>query len=232
MTEEEWLNADRAIPLLGAAKTLSTERKYRLFACAWARHLFPPDVHPDIRRGIEVAEQIADGTASQAAVARARAFFGPVAYISDYMARGIFDEESMFLAGVVREALKPQAHRSRVIAYFSDYEADRGLENQSYYVPQARDIFGNPFRPVDFAPWRTDTAVALAHQMYEGREFSAMPILADALQDAECANEDVLNHCRDANQTHVRGCWVIDGVLGKESGARGSIIDSHEPESP
>ena len=80
----------------------------------------------------------------------------------------------------------------------------------------ASDIFGNPFRPVKFDPaWRTSTAVALARGMYESRDFGAMPILADALQDAGCDNEDVLNHCRSANQVHVRGCWVVDLVLGK-----------------
>jgi hypothetical protein len=42
-----------------------------------------------------------------------------------------------------------------------------------------------------------------------------MPILADALQDAGCDNEDILNHCRDPKQVHVRGCWVVDLVLGK-----------------
>ena len=88
------------------------------------------------------------------------------------------------------------------------------------HAPQSallRDIFGNPFRPVAFdAAWRTSTAVALAARMYESREFSAMPILADALQDAGCDNDDVLNHCRDTNTTHVRGCWVVDLVLGKE----------------
>ncbi len=80
-----------------------------------------------------------------------------------------------------------------------------------------RDIVGNPFRPVKFdAVWRTSTAVALAAQMYDSREFSAMPILADALQDAGCDNDDILNHCRDATAAHVRGCWVVDLVLGKE----------------
>ncbi|MBA4067952.1 MAG: hypothetical protein C0501_30465 [Isosphaera sp.] len=79
-----------------------------------------------------------------------------------------------------------------------------------------REIFGNPFRPVSSAPeWRTSTAVALASQMYEVRDFAAMPILADALQDAGCENDDVLAHCRDENATHVRGCWVVDLVLGK-----------------
>jgi hypothetical protein len=43
-----------------------------------------------------------------------------------------------------------------------------------------------------------------------------MPILADALQDAGCENADILDHCRDAKATHVRGCWVVDLVLGKE----------------
>jgi hypothetical protein len=79
----------------------------------------------------------------------------------------------------------------------------------------AREVFGNPFRPVEFSPdWRTSTAVALAAQMYKTREFGAMPILADALQDAGCDNDDVLNHCRQPG-THVRGCWVVDLVLGK-----------------
>jgi hypothetical protein len=78
-----------------------------------------------------------------------------------------------------------------------------------------RDIFGNPFRGVDiFAEWRTDTVVILARQMYESRDFSALPILADALQDAGCNSEDVLNHCRGPGP-HVRGCRVVDAVLGK-----------------
>jgi hypothetical protein len=77
------------------------------------------------------------------------------------------------------------------------------------------EVVGNPFRPVSFAPdWRTDTAVALARQMYESRDFSAMPILADALQDAGCENDEVLTHCRNNTLTHSRGCWVVDGVLG------------------
>jgi hypothetical protein len=80
-----------------------------------------------------------------------------------------------------------------------------------------REIFGNPFRPVTHdAAWRTDTAVALAQQMYDSRDFGAMPILADALQDAGCDNEYILDHSRNAKQVHVRGCWVADLVLGKE----------------
>ncbi|WP_081471938.1 hypothetical protein [Gemmata obscuriglobus] len=78
-----------------------------------------------------------------------------------------------------------------------------------------RCVLGNPFRPAAFAPeWRTDTVRALAARMYESRDFSAMPILADALQDAGCDSDDILNHCRGLGP-HVRGCWVVDLVLGK-----------------
>ena len=94
-------------------------------------------------------------------------------------------------------------------------KAQRGVESARFAV-LLRDIAGNPFRPVAFLPaWRTDTVVALARTMYDSREFGAMPILADALQDAGCENEHVLNHCRDLNQIHVRGCWVLDAVLQK-----------------
>jgi hypothetical protein len=79
-----------------------------------------------------------------------------------------------------------------------------------------RDIFGNPFRSVPFAPeWRTPTVLAMARQMYESRDFSPMPILADALQDAGCGSDDILIHCRRPGP-HVRGCWVVDAVLSKE----------------
>ncbi|HJZ59656.1 MAG TPA: hypothetical protein VKE74_32225 [Gemmataceae bacterium] len=78
-----------------------------------------------------------------------------------------------------------------------------------------RDIFGNPFRPVPFSPsWLTSTVVAIARGMYEGRDFSAMPILADALQDAGCDHTAILDHCR-SECPHVRGCWVVDLLLGK-----------------
>ncbi len=87
---------------------------------------------------------------------------------------------------------------------------------RSAQVALARDIFGNPFRPVSFDNvWQTSSAVALAQRMYESRDFSLMPILADAMQDAGCEHPDILGHCRD-DGNHVRGCWVVDLVLAKE----------------
>lgn len=79
-----------------------------------------------------------------------------------------------------------------------------------------RCIFGNPFRPVTFAPeWRTSTVLALAQGIYDDRAFDRLPILADALQDAGCDSDDLLAHCRDERTPHARGCWAVDAVLGK-----------------
>jgi hypothetical protein len=75
------------------------------------------------------------------------------------------------------------------------------------------DVAGNPFRePVDLSAWRTSTVVALARGMYRSRDFSTMPILADALEDAGCDDDEVLAHCR-APGVHLRGCWVVDQLL-------------------
>jgi hypothetical protein len=76
-------------------------------------------------------------------------------------------------------------------------------------------ILGNPFRPITLDPsWRTEAVTALATGIYADRAFDRLPILADALQEAGCEDEDVLAHCRN-DGPHARGCWVVDLVLGK-----------------
>jgi hypothetical protein len=86
-----------------------------------------------------------------------------------------------------------------------------------------REIFGNPFRPVAFNPaWRTSTVMSLAQSVYEERQLPSglfdnqrLGVLADALEEAGCDNADILGHLRGGEE-HVRGCHVIDLILGKE----------------
>ena len=75
---------------------------------------------------------------------------------------------------------------------------------------------GNPFRPVSIDPrWQTSTVIDLATVIYEEcNAVDKMPILADALMDAGCDNDEVIAHCRSEGP-HVRGCWVVDLILGK-----------------
>jgi hypothetical protein len=73
-----------------------------------------------------------------------------------------------------------------------------------------------PTRPVTTDPsWLTSTVVALAVGIYADRAFDRLPILADALEDAGCTDDALLAHCRQPGG-HVRGCWAVDLLLGKE----------------
>ncbi len=79
-----------------------------------------------------------------------------------------------------------------------------------------RDISGNPFRPVTAeATWRTPAVTAFAQFIYDERAFERMPDLADLLERAGCKDLEIPQHCRGSGP-HVRGCWVIDLILGKE----------------
>jgi hypothetical protein len=74
--------------------------------------------------------------------------------------------------------------------------------------------FGDIQRPIVLEPsWRTEGVVGLVSSIYAERAFDHMPILGDALEDAGCADDDILGHCRWGGP-HSRGCWVVDLVLG------------------
>jgi hypothetical protein len=81
-----------------------------------------------------------------------------------------------------------------------------------------RDISGNPFRKIAVDPawlaWNGGSALSMAKRIYEEPCFEDIPVLADALEEAGCDNADLLTHCREPGE-HVRGCWVIDLLLGK-----------------
>jgi hypothetical protein len=72
-----------------------------------------------------------------------------------------------------------------------------------------REVFRGPGQYPDFrSEWRTDTVVAMANTIYDTGDFGVMPILADALQDADCDDLEVLAHLRHGTN-HSRGCWAL-----------------------
>jgi hypothetical protein len=81
-----------------------------------------------------------------------------------------------------------------------------------------RDILGSLRRPAglprELFAWNDGRIVHLAQACYIDRAFDRLPVLADALEDAGCDDADVLSHCRGGKE-HVRGCWVVDLLLGK-----------------
>jgi hypothetical protein len=223
VTEAEWLACADPAAMLAHLRGRADDRRLRLFAVACCRrvqHIYDAAA----RNAIDVAERMADGLATNAerraaAVAANRlGSYGPgIAVAVDALtsARGAECAADEYARALIAPAA-PDPNGATVLSYGPEFQRQRERERERRAnVPLLRDIFGNPFRPVVFAPeWRTDTAVAMARQMYELRDFSGMPILADALQDAGCENDDVLQHCRGSG-LHARGCWVVDAVLGK-----------------
>jgi hypothetical protein len=83
-----------------------------------------------------------------------------------------------------------------------------------------RDIVGTPQGPPSVVEpawlhWQGGAVPKLAAGIYDDRTFDRLPLLADALEDAGCADAAILGHCRGGGE-HVRGCWVLDLVLGKD----------------
>jgi hypothetical protein len=99
----------------------------------------------------------------------------------------------------------------------SEPRGSRACEaEQEYQQALLRDITGNEFVSAEVAPaWLTPAAVDMARRVYADRAFDLLPALANLLQSAGCDNADILAHCRGPGP-HVRGCWVVDLVLGKE----------------
>ena len=227
MTEEEWLTSRRLYLMLDAVRGLIRkqkktwwDRKYRLFGCACFRAIW--DVLPDevLHAAVVTAEKYADGKADNADLQEA----GDAIVRQSHWLKSVYvDGCIILLRRTARNAAESYLESCRwekpnpALSKAEQRQESSAHESRLAVVQREilHDIFGNLFRPVAFSPeWRTDTAMSLARGMYESRDFSAMPILADALQDAGCNSDDILNHCREAEQVHVRGCWVVDGVLG------------------
>ena len=220
-TEVQWLSATHCVALTNHTHCQDARRR-RLLACAAFRCVTPHLGSPVLERASELAEGFADGERLTTELAKVRA---AITAARQPYRRAILHRCPEWHAYQAAECLT-RKKSTNILGVLADiwslvhafrnahgrYE-DMGFSNHCEF---ARDIFGNPFRPVAFDPaWRTDTALSLARVMYETRDFAAMPILADALQEAGCEHADVLDHCRDPNATHVRGCWVVDLVLGK-----------------
>ena len=222
MTEAEWLACDDPMPgVEWVMERQGSKRKLRLFAVACCRRIWHLLSDERSRRALEETERFADGliSVSEQSVALERASAAcddsrhsngasAVALATELFLDPSHPSYSPLTASYCAAWALSEAQHATTDAVY--------LEERQVHASVLRDIFGNPFRPVAFDPaWRTSTVVALASQMYESRDFTAMPILADALQDVECDNDDILGHCRDPKQVHVRGCWVVDLVLGK-----------------
>ncbi len=195
-----------------ATRTKVGKRKLRLLGCGCCRLIWPhlTEVAHD---AVELAEKYADGGAEAWKLDAMRATLTPDLW-GTYTADAP-DAPTRTAAAMAAATLRAGGHSVNTYPLsLAGYCGPNDVAN-ALVCNLIRDIFGNPFRPVAFSPaWRTEAVVALARGMYEARDFAPMPVLADALDDAGCDHPDVLAHCRNPGP-HVRGCWVVDLVLGK-----------------
>jgi hypothetical protein len=231
----EWLG----IPLKRPEPTpkKASDRKLRLYACACCRRIEALMDDPRCQQAVEVAERFADGLAEQGELLAAHEDawdaldiwrsmpdgsplgnpFGapPIAVRS----RAFAARAAVEVTGRVPEAAVAEVVRAATeIAAGDDPQWAAYAAGAAARVALLRELFGNPFQSDALDPallrWSEGTVVKIAQSICEELAFDRLPILADALEEAGCDNADVLDHCHQISE-HVRGCWVVDLLLGK-----------------
>jgi hypothetical protein len=221
MTEAEWLACSHPGTLIQRRRGWRrTTRKLRLLVCACYRRIWHLPSNAG-RAAIEVAERHADGGATNDELHAIQPNF-------DHGANRNIADNGIHYAAAPNRFLRSWA--TTALVYSAWAVAERGPKREAETLAHchlARDLFGNPFRPSPPLPpavlaWNDGTVRRLAHAIYEKRRMPAgkldtarLAILADALLDAGCDDEELIQHCR-SDGPHVRGCWAVDLILGKE----------------
>ena len=214
MTEAEWLAGTEPEKMLAFIRAKASERKLRLFACACCRRIWRLLSDDRSRKAVKTAERFADGLASRQQLRAARAY----AADADAFAQGGSYYAPAAHAACAHAAAARAIDEVREAARCAATHPATTNTEETAQAGLLRDLFDNPFRHVTLNPawltWNGGTVVQLAQTIYEERAFDRLLILADALEKAGCDNTDVLAHCRSGGE-HVRGCWVVDLLLGK-----------------
>ncbi|HEY7159580.1 MAG TPA: hypothetical protein VH575_36875 [Gemmataceae bacterium] len=209
MTEAEWLACTDPYKMLAFLGDKVSDRKQWLTACACCRNI-PGFLASDAGRScLEVVERFAEGAATEEELVALHEDDWDMRWYRNWpgssLGRAITTYHDahwdMLPAGATRE------ERTEAVS--------RAMAEVTGLV---RELFSNLFRLTTLDPswltWHDGLLVSMARQMYDSRDFTDMPILADALEEAGCTDQDILGHCRSGRE-HVRGCWVVDLVLGK-----------------
>lgn len=215
--------------LLATVAERGGERKPRLLACAWCRHILdhlPPGrpargVSRDWLRGvIAAAERVADGpafptevpvripTSDEAAVVSttpAAQMVGWLTFAPGSFEPALFEEMPALAARLLGSGESAD--------WYPEFE-----RRQSELNALILELFGpQPDLPRVDPEWRTwnnGDVLNLAKTIYDDHRFDLLPILADALEEAGCDDSEILVHCRGGGP-HARGCWVVDLILEK-----------------
>jgi hypothetical protein len=209
MTEAEWLACESPPKMLAYLGLKVSDRKLRLFAAACCRRSWRKLTNEQLRRSIEMAELFADGKVSQ-------------------RERGSAFAAAEGPGGTVKTSPRCVAYAASLCSVKDIrlwigtiwYQSIGGpIQQHSSTAALLREVVGNPFRRVSVAAawlaWNDGIVPKLAQGAYDERAFDRLPVLADALEEAGYTDANLLGHLRGPGP-HVRGCWALDLILGKE----------------
>jgi hypothetical protein len=232
MTEAEWLACRDPEKMFEFLQDQPCGRKGLLFAAACCHRLLPLLGEPDFTIGtvknklisfLEKMDRDAGGPLPGLWLPALEVWYPGEEF--DPLIRNVWQAVAYaFGAGTWDRAEAAAYHCAQAFAAFRAFPSSltdpslEGLPNE-VLCRFLREVLGNPFHPVGIEPsvliWNDSTVPRLAQVIYDERAFDRLPILADALEDAGCNNADILGHCRGSGE-HVRGCWVVDLLLGKD----------------
>jgi hypothetical protein len=216
--EGDWLGGTDPQEMLLGLPAAVPDRRLRLFALACCRRVEARLTHTLSRQALLLAERYTNGSATDEEMrALSSQFLGEynarlAAAGGDWNATSTTDLHAAY--ALTRNAFPARAALEAVAA------AEDKSEERSVQCRLLRCIFGNPFRrpprpePAWLA-WYGGSVVRLARAIYDGRKFEWMPVLADALEEAGCRDEDILGHSREQGGVHARGCWLLDLLLNR-----------------
>jgi hypothetical protein len=230
MTPADWLSCTDPMRMLSFLAEQVSARKGRLFGIACCRRVLDWIRNSPCRRALEMAERIVEGDgdylveqairsnaedAAEEAFSRADGAADDAVIGATYSVLALYHRSAQEGARVAAaQAASAAFHAAGVVG--QNAAAARAAE----HAAQA-DLLRDLFRPFGLERlsdalfrWNAAAVPALARAIYEERAFDRLPILADALEDAGCTDRAILDHCRGPGP-HVRGCWVVDLLLGK-----------------
>jgi hypothetical protein len=225
MTEAEWLECDDLERLLDRLRDKITNRKLRLFACGCCRHAWHLLTHSLHRTAVEVAERYADGLAGREELARSNDVES-IIFRATQPGLVYRPKDALPAAFNIAEAVAKEQHPDEWCDYDEHLAAYTArLVETTAQAALLKDIFGNTFRPISISPsllgWNDGIIPRLAQAAYDDRILPAgtldntrLAVLADALEEAGCTDEQILTHLRGGRE-HYRGCFVVDSLLGK-----------------
>jgi hypothetical protein len=210
LTESDWLQSTQTYEMLAFLGERLSRRKRVLYGCASARQVWPLVTRAVNRKAVQTSEHFADGQAKREEMLRAweQLDWEPAMYVEWHI--------GTVTGGFAYRSPTPEETREKRL---SDFRQRRSVEQRhADWAEALREMVGNPFHEVRIEPawlaWNDRAVLNLARIIYQEGRWEDLPILGDALEEAGCREERILDHCHGPGP-HYRGCWVVDAVLGK-----------------